>query len=117
MPKLQSVLEDAKEFLHPYEAMVDQCRENLGSSTAEKLCKRKRSKNKLKEARRKRQKAATCTETINVDEEELIEKEIARKEDNRKMRMSGQIVIQFEDINFFITMLINQQGYFAERRT
>ena len=97
--------------------MVDQCREKLGSSTAERLCKRKRSKNKLKEARRKRQKAATCTETINVDEEELIEKEIARKEDNRKMRMSGQIVIQFEDINFFITMLINQQGYFAERRT
>ena len=68
--------------------MVDQCREKLGSSTAERLCKRKRSKNKLKEARRKSQKVATCTETINVDEEELIEKEIARKEDNRKMRMS-----------------------------
>ena len=47
----------------------------------------------------------------------LIQKEIARKEDNRKMRMSGQIVIQFEDINFFITMLINQQEYFAEGRT
>ena len=27
--------------------------------------------NKLKEARRKRQKASTCTETINVDEEEI----------------------------------------------
>lgn len=71
MPKLQSVLEDAKEFLHPYEAMVDQCREKLGSSTAEKLCKRKSSKNKLKEARKKRQKAATCTKTINMDEEEI----------------------------------------------
>ena len=71
MPKLQSVLEDAKEFLHPYEAMVDQCRETLGSSTAEKLCKRKTSKNKLKEARRKRQKASTSTKTINVDEEEI----------------------------------------------
>ena len=27
--------------------------------------------NELKEARRKRQKASTCTETINVDEEEI----------------------------------------------
>ena len=43
----------------------------MGSSTAEKLCKRKRSKNKLKEVRRKRQKASTSTETINVDEEEI----------------------------------------------
>ena len=119
MPKLQSVLEDAKEFLHPYEAMVDQCREKLGSSTAEKLCKRKRSKNKLKEARRKRQKAATCTETINVDEDEINPKRDSKEggQQEDEMRMSGQIVIQFEDINFFITMLINQQGYFAERRT
>lgn len=74
MPKLQFVLEDANEFLHPYEAMVDQCREKLGSSTSEKRCKRKQSKSKLKEARRKRQKATTCTETINVDEEDIYPK-------------------------------------------
>ena len=84
MPKLQSVLEDVKEFLHPYEAMIDQCREKLGSSTAEKLCKRKRSKKKLKEARRKRQKALTCTETINVDEEEINPKRGSKEEGHQE---------------------------------
>lgn len=79
MPKLQFVLEDANEFLHPYEAMVDQCREKLGGSTSEKRCKRKQSKSKLKEARRKRQKATTCTETINVMRKTFIQKEKARK--------------------------------------
>ena len=52
----------------------------------------------------------------------LILKEIARKEDNRKMRMSGQIVIQFEDINFFYYYVDKSPGVFcrtqnAERRT
>ena len=60
--------------MHPYETMLDQCGEKLGSSTSEKSCNRKRSKNKLKEARRKLQKATTCTETMNVEEEEIYPK-------------------------------------------
>lgn len=43
----------------------------------------------------------------------LILKEIARKEDNRKMRISGQIVIQFEDINFFYYYVDKSAGVFC----
>lgn len=81
LPRLRTALQDVKEFLDPFESMVDQCREKLGSSTAEQLCKRKRSKNKQKELRKQKKAVEKKPEIVNVDYEEEIQSEDDQEEE------------------------------------